>query len=78
MLKRLKDNGKLTDHWCWWLWVASSLMGRPPKTDFSGCGLFFIDGPMVEVCGIDLCCKQWLDLIYVICFLFVCIVVDYG
>jgi hypothetical protein len=26
------------------------------------------------ICGLDLCCKRWLGLIYVICFLFVCIV----
>jgi hypothetical protein len=26
------------------------------------------------ICGLDLCCKWWLDLIYVICFLFVYIV----
>ena len=26
------------------------------------------------ICGLDLCCKWWLALIYVICFLFVCIV----
>ena len=34
-----------------------------------GCGLICGFG-----CGLDLCCKRWLGLIYVICILFVCIV----
>ena len=39
---------------------------------------FGSDSPPRSGFGFDLCCKRWLGLIYVIYFLFVCIVVDYG